>query len=321
MNRESYTSASVFPSKLLHQKVIEDGKIIPMHLQISPTNACNLNCSFCSCGDRDKKKQLSLEQITEVIDVCAERGTKAITWTGGGSPLMHPKINEMLDYASSKGIQSSLVTNGILLNRLYPHNNLTWCRISSSDDRELSKIKEERYMNRIKCAQKINPKTDFAFSYVLTKNPNYNLMGKLINFANKNNFTHVRIVSDLCDLDNVQPMDELKMKLKCDKIDDNKVIYQGRKDSTKGTKDCYISLLKPVICPEGIFGCCGIQYAIHGQPRDMIDKLKMGELKDLPKIIDKQKYFDGSVCDTCFYSEYNSALSKLKNRPEHLEFV
>ena len=316
MNRESYTSASVFPSKLLHKKVIEDGKIIPIHLQISPTNACNLHCSYCSCGDRDKKKQLSLEQITKVIDVCAERGTKAITWTGGGSPLMHPDLNEMIDYASSKGIQSGLVTNGLLLNRLDHHDNLTWCRISSSDDREFTD-----YLISIEYAQEVNPKTDFAFSYVLTKNPNYDLIGKLINLANKNNFTHVRIVSDLCDLDNVPQMDELKMKLKMDKIDDSKVIYQGRKDSTKGTKECYLSLMKPVIVPEGIFGCCGIQYSLHGQPRDMIDKLKMGELKDLKKIIDKQKYFDGSICDTCFYSEYNSALSKLLTKPEHLEFV
>ncbi len=316
MNRESYTSASVFPSKLLHQKVIEDGKIIPIHLQISPTNACNLNCSFCSCGDRDKKKQLSLEQVIKVIDVCAERGTKAITWTGGGEPLMNPDLNEMIFYASSKRIQSGLVTNGLLLNRLDHHNNLTWCRISSSDDREFAD-----YPISVEYARKVNPQTDFAFSYVLTKNPNYDLIGKLINLANKNNFTHVRIVSDLCDLDNVPPMDEIKARLKCDKIDDSKVIYQGRKDSTKGTKDCYISLMKPVIAPEGIFGCCGIQYAIHGQPRDMVDKLKMGELKDLSKIIDKQKYFDGSICDTCFYGEYNSALSKLLTKPEHLEFV
>ena len=229
---------------------------------------------------------------------------------------MHPKINEMLSYAGSKGIQSGLVTNGLLLNRLEHHNNLTWCRISSSDDRKFVE-----YITPVDYAQKINPKTDFAFSYVLTKNPNYDLIGKLINFANENNFTHVRIVSDLCDLDNVPSMNKIKARLKYDNIDDGKVIYQGRKDSTKGTKDCYISLMKPIIAPEGLFGCCGIQYAIHGQPRDMIDKLKMGEIKDLANIIDEQKYFNGSICDVCYYNQYNDALKKLLDKPEHLEFV
>ena len=113
-------------------------------------------------------------------------------------------------------------------------------------------------------------------------------------------------------------MDEVKRNIK---VDDSKVIYQGRKDSTRGTKDCYISLLKPVIGPEGIFPCCGSQYSIQGQPRDMVNKMKMGDIKDLAEILDNQKHFDGSVCDTCYYSQYNESLSKLKNKPKHINFI
>ena len=314
MNKESYTAASTFPSKLLHQKVVVEGKIIPLHIQICPTNACNLNCDFCSCRDRDKKKHLSLEQVIKILDICAERGTKAITWTGGGEPLMHPDINEMLNYASELGIKSGLVTNGILLEKLDYHDNLTWCRISSADDRVPA-------FDSIKEAIKINPRTDWAFSHVISRDPNYQIIRNLIDFAESGVFTHIRLVSDLCDLDNVPSMAEVASEIKNLHIDDSKVIYQGRKDSTKGTKNCYISLLKPVIAPEGIFGCCGVQYAIHGQPRDMIDKMKMGDLEDLPEILDKQKYFKGSICDTCYYSQYNDALSKLLNKPDHLEFA
>jgi len=203
-----------------------------------------------------------------------------------------------------------LVTNGILLDKLEHHNNLIWCRISSSDDRIPA-------YESIKYALKINPQTDFAFSHVITKNPNYEIISGIINFANENNFTHIRLVSDLCDLENVPSMEEVKKNIY---VGDSKVIYQGRKDFTRGDKNCLISLLKPVIGPEGIFPCCGTNYAIKGMKRKPVDEMKMGELKELAFILDNQKYFKG-VCDVCYYSQYNDALSKLLNKPKHLNFV
>ena len=317
--KESYTAASSFPTKLLHQKVIEDGKIIPIHLQISPTNACNLYCSYCSCEDRDRKKQLSLEQTTQILDMCGKRGTKAVTITGGGEPLMHPQINEIIDYAGKcsanrKGMEIGLVTNGTLLEKLNYNPNLTWCRISSADDRIPA-------YDSITKAIETNPQTDWAFSHVVTRDPNYHVLGGIINFSNDHNFTHIRLVSDLCDLDNVPSMKEIKKYLRGILTDDSKVIYQGRKDSTRGTKNCYISLLKPVISPEGIFPCCGTQYAIKGQKKDMINKMKMGEIKDLADILDNQRYFDGKDCDVCYYQQYNQVLSTLLTKLEHKNFV
>ncbi len=311
-NKSSYISASVFPAKLLHQKVIDNGKIIPIHPQLYVTNRCNLNCSWCSCSDRKKTLEMKFDEVKESIDILADRGTKAITISGGGEPLMYPKLNDTIIYADLKKIKTGLVSNGILLDRLQYHNNLTWCRISSSDNRIPS-------YKTIKKAINLNPKTDWAFSHVVTRNPNYEIIKSLINFANKNYFTHIRLVSDLFDLDNVPSMDEIKKNLKG--IEDNLVIYQGRKDSTRGTKDCYISLLKPVISPEGVFPCCGSQYAIKDQDRDMINEMKIGDIKDLKEILDNQKHFDGSICDTCFYSQYNDSLTKLLTKPKHLEFV
>jgi len=310
--RDNFTAASTFPVKLLHTDILNNGKIMPVHIQISPTNVCNLNCSFCSCGDRDKKKSFTLKEIMQILDVCAERGTKAMTITGGGEPLMHPQINEIIKYAGEKNIEVGLVTNGTLFSLLGYHDNLIWCRISSSDDRTLNRD----FWKNIEYGIKTNPQTDWAFSHVITENPNYQNIQDLIDFADKD-FTHIRLVSNLLDLNVIPSMDTIKKNLR----DDEKVIYQGRKDSTEGTKHCLISLLKPVIAPEGIFPCCGAQYAIYNQPRDMIKRMKMGDIKDLPEILDKQKYFDGSVCNVCYYSQYNDIIKKLLNKPEHINFI
>ena len=123
MNKESYTAASVLPTKLFHKKVVEEGKIIPIHPQLYITNKCNLNCKFCSCSDRQKKLEMKFDEVKEVIDVLADRGAKAITFSGGGEPLMNPKINEIITYANLRGIEAGLVSNGVALDKLKYHNN------------------------------------------------------------------------------------------------------------------------------------------------------------------------------------------------------
>ncbi len=302
--KDSYSAASGFPIKLFYQKVIENGKIIPIHIQLIPTNKCNLNCKFCSCGDRNKDSELSIGDMSKLLGKCAERGTKAVTITGGGEPMLHQHINELIDYMEELDLEAGLVTNGMLLKRLMPHKNLTWCRISSSDNRT------PKYQT-IESALMVNPQTDWAFSHVVTAKPNYKTINKLIEFANDYGFTHVRLVSDLFDLKNVPSMKEVKKHIK---VNDDLVIYQERKDSTQGTKKCLISLLKPVISPEGIFPCCGTQYAIKDSKRDMITKMKMGDMGVFNYLIDNQLNFDGSECDVCYYSEYNKALLKLLNK-------
>ncbi len=311
--KESFTSASSLPAKLFHNKVVEGKRIIPLHAQIIPTNKCNLSCGFCSCGDRSKQKEIDVFDLLNVLAVLKNRGTKALTITGGGEPLMYDKLNYVICYSQINDMEVGLVTNGTLLDKLEHHSGLTWCRISSSDDRvpDYDGIKE---------AIKINPETDWAFSHVLTQHPNYGVIEDIINFVNKYDFTHVRLVSDLLDLDNVD-MEQAKVNIKLSGIGDSKVIYQERKDSTMGTKNCYISLLKPVIAPEGIYPCCGTQYAKYGQKRDMLRDAKMGEVKDLSNILDKQKHFDGSGCDICYYNMYNESLDKIKQSPEHKRFV
>ena len=312
MSKESsFMAAGTIPTKLLHNQIIDGKRIIPVHLQLIPTNDCNLHCDFCSCSDADRTKQLTLDQMMQVIDVSSERGTKAITITGGGEPLMHPGLNEVIWYANKRGIQVGLTTNGVLLNRLKKHENLTWCRISSSDDRTPN-------YQAIRKAISVNPETDWAFAHVVTKEPDYQMIREIVDFTNENQLSHVKLHPDLFNLPQI-PMDMVRAYLE-DK-DTSRVIWQDRDNITRGTKNCYISLLKPMVAPEGIFGCCGAQYAIKGQERVMTDRMKMGDVEDLAKILDAQVPFNGAICDVCYYTRYNDALSKLKDKPRHKEFL
>lgn len=55
------------------------------------------------------------EKCLEIIDDCAEMGVKAIQFTGGGEPTVHPHHHEIFRHAIDRGLQTSLVTHGVLL--------------------------------------------------------------------------------------------------------------------------------------------------------------------------------------------------------------
>lgn len=322
MKEISFTSASAFPAKLLKRNVIDSIGIKPVHLQISPTNRCTLSCSFCSCSARDKKLQLSLGDIKEIMNSAKRCGTKAVTITGGGEPLCHPNIREIISYIHELGIKIGLVTNGTIVHVLDRDSwsKITWCRISSADFR--GKDWTDKYHKKLQDTVDKGPNVDWAFSHVMGRMPNIALITKLIVFANKNDFTHVRIVSDLLDLDNVPSMKVVRGAIAA-VIDDSKVIYQGRKDSTPGTKRCLISLLKPVVGTNGmLYPCCGTQYAQEIPSKDFGKSVMcMGNAKDIEKIYSEQQYFDGSKCSTCYYSNYNWALDIMTSELKHEDWV
>ena len=85
--KASYSAAGTLPIKiLLHDKLIQrirkEGKIMPIHVQLCPTNKCNLSCAFCSCSERDKKLELSYENIDEIMTKAKHCGCESVTITG-----------------------------------------------------------------------------------------------------------------------------------------------------------------------------------------------------------------------------------------------
>lgn len=313
MNKNSYTSANEFPYKLMFQN-FED-KIKPIHIQLCPTNKCNQNCLFCSCKNRDKTEELSLEQIKSLIVHFSEFGTKSVTITGGGESLLHPEIDSILDLFVKAKIKTGLVTNGFLLPELGNSiEKCEWIRISLS--KEIDYYRLDKILNKVICFE-----TDWAFSYVVQDEIEINSIVWAINYANKNNFTHIRLVNDLMNLPISDPLPRIKDMLQKLHINDEIVIYQPRKEFALGEKQCLISLLKPLIGADGfVYPCCGVQYADSEPEANFPVSMRMGRIESIPEIWEKQLFFDGSNCKRCYYGQYNKTLEKIKSLG-HKEFV
>lgn len=321
MNRVgSYTSADNIPVKmLLNEELISSinrcKRIVPVHVQLMPTNKCNMNCSFCSCSEEDRSIEMSREDLIGVVNTISDLGTQAIAITGGGDPLMHPDLDMLIAHAYSKGIDVGLVTNGLRLDKIENVDLLTWCRISNHDSRNFT----DKYRDML-LEVASSGCVDWAFSHVVSGEPNYDEMVKIINFANDNGFTHVRLVADLLQPHNVN-MPKVENTLK-ELVDDSIVIYQPRKTPRRGGP-CYICYLKPVIGADmNVYACCGAQYALRKKSKKMPKELCLGSVYDLDKIIkNSRKPFDGSVCYRCYYSDYNKILGQMMLDIDHMSFV
>ena len=84
---------------------IRDGKrISPIYIRIKPTNYCNHRCYYCSYADdelglRDsvnRQDQISWDKMQEIISDIRDMGVKAVTFSGGGEPLLYPYIVETM---------------------------------------------------------------------------------------------------------------------------------------------------------------------------------------------------------------------------------
>jgi len=77
----------------------------PLHLDVEPTNACNLRCPFCATThNRYQRGFLREETWRRILDEGGENGLPSLKFTYRGEPLLHPDLPRMVRYAKEAGI-------------------------------------------------------------------------------------------------------------------------------------------------------------------------------------------------------------------------
>lgn len=90
----------------------------PVHAELDLTDRCNVACYFCNQQDLRTKEQIPIRKTTELIDEMAANGLRSVRLSGGGDPLFHREINEVLAHLAARGIiVDNVTTNGVALNR------------------------------------------------------------------------------------------------------------------------------------------------------------------------------------------------------------
>lgn len=147
-------------------------------IYIEITNDCNLSCSFCIKNKRIKK-YMSFNDFKTVLNNI-ENYTKYIYLHVLGEPLMHPSINEFINYAS-KRYKVNITTNGYLINNIRENKNIRQINISLHSFSDKYNISLDDYINNIFNVVEILKKFTYVSFRLWTNNKYSNKIVDLIN--------------------------------------------------------------------------------------------------------------------------------------------
>lgn len=124
----------------------------PIYVRIKPINKCSHACHWCVYSDgttrpkdrpekhlqagmhAEMKEQdmMPTNKAVELLNDLARIGTKAVTFSGGGEPLMHKDIVNIISTALANKLAYSIITNGQQLSgdRAAMLSFAKWVRIS-----------------------------------------------------------------------------------------------------------------------------------------------------------------------------------------------
>lgn len=115
-------------------------------IYVEITNSCNLDCDFCIKNKR-KREFISIEKFNCLLNKIADY-TDYLYFHILGEPLIHPKINELIDIASKK-FKINITTNGYLIDRIKNNKNIRQINISLHAYSDKYNISLDKYLDNV----------------------------------------------------------------------------------------------------------------------------------------------------------------------------
>ena len=115
-----YSDLKIFHHTEKVNDILTGKRTAPIYIRMKPTNYCNQNCYYCGSKDDnvpedrslDRKAVIPWDKMQEIIQDMSDMGVKAVTFSGGGEPLVYPYIEETIELVRRKKIDYSIITNG-----------------------------------------------------------------------------------------------------------------------------------------------------------------------------------------------------------------
>lgn len=316
---ELYTSTGIKFWK--HQRAMESYKggaghsIISTH--ISPEGNCNLRCPYCSVTNRGYHNRIAMEDIVCYVEALMKRGLKAVIITGGGEPMLYPKINQLLRCLKfEQGLDVALITNGTLLNKLDKdvRQIFSWVRVS---------------VNIFKGWQKaihvpdeiLNSPATIGFSYIYTSEHAFEGSGEIRpkdifqdiqKLMDRYRAQYLRVLPNCLimgdDFDRVHAMIHALIQ----EIGDPRIFHQLKKHHAPRACVCHQSYFRPYLSEEinplthksgTVFPCDSI--VLNNASQRFLQKYALCEPQRVTEYLDRkiQAHFDPSKdCQGCVFT-------------------
>jgi MoaA/NifB/PqqE/SkfB family radical SAM enzyme len=338
------------PEKLAAQR--EGRQTAPIFVQLNPTNRCNLNCRFCAYRMRgfhqsqlfDVTDEIKHRKLIEIIDDCYNMGVKGIQFTGGGEPLLHPRIVDIFQAVLMCNLKLGLLTNGIPLtdDLCYILSEASWLRFSidTINIAAFESVKRSlpdllcKQINNIKKFIRINRNATIGVSLVIEPeavNEIYLTTKYFKDMGVDNVKFSAAITCDRQDHFANYLETALEQAARAQELQDNNFsvfnLFPERSQNIYESPNydiCYFKEWVTVIGADlNVYTCCMMQHAELG----LIGSIKNRSFAEFWESAEKKLFFDGHSPKThcpypCIYKGKNERLEyMLKQNPKHVEFV
>tara|TARA_Y100000310_G_scaffold336228_1_gene420208 strand:- start:3233 stop:4348 length:1116 start_codon:yes stop_codon:yes gene_type:complete len=342
---------------------------VPLQVQLIMSDLCNHNCNFCAYRmegytsnknfgewnavkgmiNNNPNRMIPYEKCLEIIDDCADMGVKALQFTGGGEPTVHPKHKEIFQHTIDRGLDLALVSNGTVMRDGVPEilAKGKWARFSVdagkaksySQIREVPEVFFQKTLDNIK-----------KVSEARAKEPNSDLVigvGFVVTKENwKEIYDAVEIYRDL-GVDNARisavftPED---FDYFAEFYEDAKALAQKAKDDFEteefkvfnlfGDRIGDLILQQPdyEFCPYmhlntyiggdlKVYTCCNNAYNDHGDMGSLENQRFIDYWLSKQKV-EKYSKFKASSCERCMFNNKNRFINyMIEDNPVHVNYI
>lgn len=336
-------------------------QIVPPHVQLILSDLCNQDCSFCSYrmsnglsseqfadehGNKNPNRRISTAKALEILDDCASLGVRAIQFTGGGEPTAHPDHLLIFEYAQNLGLETSLVTNGIVFRQDWENvlPKMKWVRVSvdassPAQYAAVRRVKPEFYataMGHIAmlAAEIYKQGTDclLGVGYVLTPE-NWTDAYEGVRLIRETGAHNVRL-SAMFSTEGTRPYEGIYDDIRAE-IDNIKTLDREgfRVIDMFGNRIADLVQHAPdyEFCGHQqfnmyiggnlkVYRCCTTAYTRHGEVGDLTNQRLSSWFYSQQK---QEAYgaFDARSCSVCQFGSKNKVINYLKGTPVHVNFV
>lgn len=273
----------------------DEGTDGPLIVELDTTEACDLACPGCVSEElMEAGRKFSSERLLALGKEFKEIGVKGVVLIGGGEPLAHPAIGELIKYFGENGISIGITTNGSFIKRYIDLIAMyaSWTRVSmdAATDEMFSKLRPTKgggskfnsIIDNMKELAKVKKgKLGFSFlirteiegpkvvsniheiydAAVLAKEIGCDYFEVKPSYSYKNNAVHSLVKHDLKRMEEAKKEIERLEDLICDNF---KIIKAITLDASlegadfkqpKDYKICPVTELRTLVTPSGVYVC------------------------------------------------------------------
>jgi radical SAM protein with 4Fe4S-binding SPASM domain len=120
MQKKVYSNLKMFAFSNTLQSLLNKEVTAPVHIRIKPTNVCNHDCWYCSYHasnldlgvDMEYRDSIPIDKMKQIVSDIIRMKVSAVTFSGGGEPLLYKKLPEIIENLSKGGVKVAALTNG-----------------------------------------------------------------------------------------------------------------------------------------------------------------------------------------------------------------